>query len=242
MKFYSKGNKTKIVCELCSHYCSLDLNKTGICGVNKNVGDKVECLVYGYPAVIHVDPVEKKPLYHFLPKTITLSIGTVGCNFKCPFCQNWQIAHTNKINDSIYVSPEEIVNLALKYNTLFSTHKEKMIVVILYEHLVSTMEFLSKFEYEYEVYQTDTNSYEKLHNTFMELKTEKSNGDNNEYDSDMHEIDDASELKEFLQTNNDLLKNVIYEAISRKPKGHDFVIDREQEEIYVPRHMNVTGG
>ena len=119
------------------------------------------------------------------------------------------------------------MNLALKYNTLFSTHKKKMIVVILYEHLVPAMEFLSKFEYEYEVYQTDSASYEKLYNKFLELKTEKSNGDNNQYDSDIHDIDDASELKEFLQTNNDLLKNedaapviklvnsIFYQAIKR---------------------------
>ena len=107
----------KIECLLCRHHCKLKLNQVGICGVNKNENQTLVNLVYAHPSSINIDPIEKKPLYHFLPDSAVLSFGTVGCNFKCPFCQNWQIAHTNKINDSIYVSPEEIVNLALKYNT-----------------------------------------------------------------------------------------------------------------------------
>ena len=113
MQFYKDGKKDKKICILCQHYCSLKKDQIGICGVNKNLGDKVECLVYGYPAVIHVDPVEKKPLYHFLPKTKTLSIGTVGCNFKCSFCQNHGISQEHNIDKSKYYSPQRIVNIAL---------------------------------------------------------------------------------------------------------------------------------
>ncbi len=114
MTFYKTINDEKQMCLLCQHYCKLKENQTGICGVNKNINNKIECLVYGYPAVVHVDPVEKKPLYHFLPNTKILSIGTVGCNFSCPFCQNHGISQEHNIDKSKYVSPEEIVRIALQ--------------------------------------------------------------------------------------------------------------------------------
>ena len=116
MNFYKPNINNKMTCTLCQHYCDISLDKTGICGVNKNTGNKIECLVYGYPAVINIDPIEKKPLYHFLPNTKTLSIGTVGCNFKCSFCQNHGISQEQKINKDKYYSPEDIVRLALKNN------------------------------------------------------------------------------------------------------------------------------
>jgi len=116
MLFYEKIDN-KIKCLLCRHHCTLKEGQVGICGVNKNENNRLKNLVYGHPSSINIDPIEKKPLFHVLPNTNSLSFGTVGCNFKCPFCQNWQIAHTNKVNSSIYVSPEEMVNLALKYNT-----------------------------------------------------------------------------------------------------------------------------
>ncbi len=115
MSYFYKPYKTgTLVCTLCQHYCKIKEGKTGICGVNKNVGDKVECLVYGYPSAIHVDPIEKKPLYHFLPYTQAFSLGTVGCNFHCSFCQNWTISQTHNIDKSRYFSPQDIVALALE--------------------------------------------------------------------------------------------------------------------------------
>lgn len=113
MKFYKTYNEKKQQCLLCNHYCILKEGQTGMCGVNKNVDGKVECLVYGYPAVVHVDPVEKKPLFQFLPNTKILSIGSVGCNFACPFCQNHGISQEHNINKSQYLSPEDIVNIAI---------------------------------------------------------------------------------------------------------------------------------
>ncbi|MCK5293863.1 MAG: AmmeMemoRadiSam system radical SAM enzyme, partial [Arcobacteraceae bacterium] len=113
MKFYKDGKGTKQICTLCQHYCNIEIGKTGICGVNKNISGEIECLVYGYPAVINIDPVEKKPLYHFLPNTKTLSIGTVGCNFKCSFCQNHGISQEHKINKDRYYPPEQIIQIAL---------------------------------------------------------------------------------------------------------------------------------
>jgi pyruvate formate lyase activating enzyme len=114
---YYQPIDNKIKCLLCRHHCLLKNEQVGICGVNINKNGKLVNLVYGHPSSINVDPIEKKPLFHFLPNTSVLSFGTVGCNFKCPFCQNWRIAHTNKVNESVYVSPEEMVALALKYNS-----------------------------------------------------------------------------------------------------------------------------
>ena len=116
MKYYEPLGDRKIKCLLCRHHCILKEGQVGICGVNMNKNGELVNLVYGHPSSINVDPIEKKPLFHFIPGTDVLSFGTVGCNFKCPFCQNWQIAHTNKVNDSIYVSPEQMVALALQYN------------------------------------------------------------------------------------------------------------------------------
>jgi pyruvate formate lyase activating enzyme len=83
--------------------------------VNQNVDGKLKTLVYGHPVAVHVDPVEKKPLYHLLPNSKVLSFGTVGCNFKCPFCQNWDISQTKEVNEQIEVSPEQMVELAIEH-------------------------------------------------------------------------------------------------------------------------------
>jgi len=114
--FYKTLDNNKIKCLLCQHYCKLKENQTGICGVNKNEKAKLVNLVYGKVSAINIDPIEKKPLYHFLPGSKSLSIGTVGCNLKCPFCQNWQISQSNDIQSSHTLTPEQIVDLALKYN------------------------------------------------------------------------------------------------------------------------------
>ena len=116
MKYYEKIDNGHIKCLLCRHHCILKEGQVGICGVNMNKNQELVNLVYAHPSSINIDPIEKKPLFHFLPATDVLSFGTVGCNFKCPFCQNWQISQSRDVNDSIYVSPEEMVNLALQYN------------------------------------------------------------------------------------------------------------------------------
>ncbi len=109
-----REEKDKIVCQLCQHYCHLKDGQIGVCGVNKNEGGKLLNLVYGKISAINLDPIEKKPLYHFLPSSNSLSIGTVGCNFKCPFCQNWQISQTSNLEGSYSVTPQELVNIAIE--------------------------------------------------------------------------------------------------------------------------------
>jgi pyruvate formate lyase activating enzyme len=88
--FKVAGNKLE--CLLCPHYCKLASGKTGICGARKNTGNKIETLMYGVISGFSVDPVEKKPLYHFYPGKKILSVGSFGCNMSCDFCQNYGIS------------------------------------------------------------------------------------------------------------------------------------------------------
>jgi len=86
--FSSVGAGKPVKCLACSRYCTIPEGSTGFCGVRKNEGGQLKLLAYGKPSSISIDPVEKKPLFHFLPSTEILSMGTYGCNFACEFCQN----------------------------------------------------------------------------------------------------------------------------------------------------------
>jgi pyruvate formate lyase activating enzyme len=85
-----------VECLLCAHYCKIAPGRAGVCSVRVNRDGKLYTLVYGKAIANHIDPIEKKPLFHFLPGTGILSIATAGCNFKCDFCQNWQISQLSK--------------------------------------------------------------------------------------------------------------------------------------------------
>ncbi len=89
---YWEKTDGKTACHLCPHECKIANGLVGICGARKNIGGKLYSLVYGEAASVSLDPVEKKPLYHYHPGEYILSLGTKGCNFKCPFCQNWAIS------------------------------------------------------------------------------------------------------------------------------------------------------
>ena len=95
-KLFKKEKAKKVRCAACSHRCLISEGKTGICGVRKNIGGELFLLVYGRVAAEHIDPIEKKPLYRFLPGSKAFSIGTVGCNFKCDWCQNFDISQASK--------------------------------------------------------------------------------------------------------------------------------------------------
>lgn len=109
---YYRIKEDRIVCLLCRHYCTLSLNQIGMCHVEKNVNGVLECLVHNHPSAVHIDPIEKKPLYHFLPSSISFSIGTVGCNLRCPFCQNWHISQNGNIDTSITLTAVDAVKYA----------------------------------------------------------------------------------------------------------------------------------
>ncbi|KAK2957701.1 AmmeMemoRadiSam system radical SAM enzyme [Blattamonas nauphoetae] len=87
----------KIRCTACCHRCTLNPGQSGICGVRMNRDGQLFSPVYGRAIAVHVDPVEKKPLHHFLPGTPIFSVGTIGCNMKCDFCQNWDISQLDQI-------------------------------------------------------------------------------------------------------------------------------------------------
>ena len=108
----------RIICEACSQRCKLKEGEYGICGIRKAEDGELQLLTYGLAAAVHIDPVEKKPMFHFLPGTKAFSFGTVGCNFSCQFCQNFDISQYPKEHDHrIFgepLSPEKAVELALE--------------------------------------------------------------------------------------------------------------------------------
>jgi pyruvate formate lyase activating enzyme len=114
--FYKKLKGKKVQCVLCPRNCIIGEGQTGFCKVRKNIGGVLYSLVYGKPVSIAVDPIEKKPLFHFAPGTQCLSLATVGCNLACRFCQNWEISQEFGEVHGRETSPEEIVRMAKDYN------------------------------------------------------------------------------------------------------------------------------
>lgn len=116
-KWWEPASNNKLLCTLCPRYCTIGEGQPGFCFIRQNINGKLVTLGYGKPTGFAIDPIEKKPLNHFLPGTKILSFGTAGCNLGCKFCQNWNMSKA-KIDDlnSLNASPEEVVALAKKYN------------------------------------------------------------------------------------------------------------------------------
>ena len=115
--FYNKAKGKEAQCYLCAHNCKIALGQFGFCGVRQNIQGVLNTLVYAQVIAANVDPIEKKPLYHFLPGSMSFSIATKGCNFRCGFCQNWQISQAsgqNKAREVYKMIPERIVEEAKK--------------------------------------------------------------------------------------------------------------------------------
>lgn len=113
--FYEKLEDRKVQCRLCRHHCIIHERKRGICGVRENRDGVLHTLVYGLPCSYHIDPIEKKPLFHFFPGSRAFSIATVGCNFQCLHCQNHDISQMPKNENRIpgeEMTPAEVVKLA----------------------------------------------------------------------------------------------------------------------------------
>ena len=117
-ELYKKSSKTqKIRCEICANYCKIAEGKVGVCRQHKNINGELFDESYGIVSSLSPDPVEKKPLNHFLPGTFTYSIGGFGCNMSCLHCQNYMISHEyDKNYRGIKITPEAIVENALNYN------------------------------------------------------------------------------------------------------------------------------
>ena len=102
---YKKIEQNAVQCLLCSHQCKIAEGKHGICGVRQNHGGRLCAMTYGLVSAERVDPIEKKPLFHFLPGTLTYSLGGVGCNFRCSHCQNWHISQADPANARLFSTP-----------------------------------------------------------------------------------------------------------------------------------------
>jgi pyruvate formate lyase activating enzyme len=111
--FYQKLDNQKVQCRLCPRYCEILPEKKGYCRVRMNQNGKLVSLAYGKPVAIHIDPIEKKPLFHFLPSQTAFSLATAGCNLNCKFCQNWEISQGRPDELSFTaLSPQELVDKA----------------------------------------------------------------------------------------------------------------------------------
>jgi len=183
----TKKTDDKLECTLCPHYCKLGVGKTGICGVRKNTGEKIELMTYGVLSGYSLDPVEKKPLYHFFPGHNILSIGSYGCNMRCDFCQNFHISQIvpqnlvsqkmiNEITEDA-LSAEKNIGLAFTYNepiisfeymrdVAVSAKKEGLYTVMVSngyvnrEPLNAILEFIDAFNIDLKAF--NNNFYRKL--------------------------------------------------------------------------------
>jgi pyruvate formate lyase activating enzyme len=114
---YEKSEEQAVICNLCAHHCYIPSGQVGVCKVRENRAGRLYTLVYDRILSLNIDPVEKKPFFHFLPSTLAYSMATAGCNFHCRFCQNWEISQMPRDHKGVIlgekIPPREIVRRAL---------------------------------------------------------------------------------------------------------------------------------
>ncbi|MFH1996932.1 MAG: AmmeMemoRadiSam system radical SAM enzyme [Candidatus Omnitrophota bacterium] len=136
--YYKVMDSGAIRCELCPRHCVLHEGMRGFCRAREPKGGKLYSFVYGNPTAVHVDPIEKKPFYHLLPGTSSFSIATAGCNYRCKYCQNWEISQfkpEETVNQDL--PPQSVVDGALRYKcrTIAYTYTDP---AIFYEYMRDT--------------------------------------------------------------------------------------------------------
>ena len=109
--------ENKVKCGICQRGCIIPDGGTGFCGTRVNRSGVLYSNIYGLVSVMMVSPIEKKPFYHFYPGSRWLSLGSYGCNFKCPGCQNWDISHVPPDESGRFTSPEEVVDLTILWGS-----------------------------------------------------------------------------------------------------------------------------
>ena len=141
--FYKRLTGKKVKCELCPRLCSIANGKRGFCNVRENRKGKLYSMVYGLPISVAVDPIEKKPFFHFAPGTHSLSISTVGCNLRCKFCQNFEISQEYGNVHGNEMLPEEVIDLAKRQGVegLSYTYTEP---TVFYEYALDIMKLAKK--------------------------------------------------------------------------------------------------
>jgi pyruvate formate lyase activating enzyme len=138
---YQKLDNSMVLCSVCNLFCVIKEGERGVCGVRENHNGFLYALNYGKTISVGIDPIEKKPLYHFLPGTKTYSFATVGCNMKCSWCQNWEISQSPKPHRQVegaYMTPLEHVNRAIQHGcpSISYTYSEPTIFL---EYALDTM-------------------------------------------------------------------------------------------------------
>lgn len=155
--YYEKLDDNKVRCLLCPHECLIRPGRVGICYIRQNIEGSLYALSYGRVSATHLDPIEKKPLFHYHPGSAIFSISSVGCNLGCPFCQNWELAHPKdiflkqdprKVVDKLTreLSPVDAIEEALKYRPennigIAYTYNEPL---IWFEYLLKTAKLAHK--------------------------------------------------------------------------------------------------
>lgn len=133
----------RVKCDLCPNQCNLKDGQNGICGVRGNRNGKIISLTYGLFSAISLDPIEKKPLYHVNPGSRTLSLGSIGCNLKCPWCQNYGISRETSTYGLKELSPPELLDLAVKnkLDSVSFTYNEPLLNI---EYIIDAIKLLKK--------------------------------------------------------------------------------------------------
>jgi len=129
-KFYQKLQNRKVKCKLCPRECTVGDKERGYCGVRENHGGSYYTLVHSRVCAAHIDPIEKKPLFHYLPGTLAFSLATAGCNVNCKFCQNWDISQVRPEQvPADYAPPKLIADLATQHGcpTIAYTYSEPVV-------------------------------------------------------------------------------------------------------------------
>ncbi len=134
-RYYEKLPDGGVECQLCPRRCRVTDLERGYCGVRENRGDVYYTLVYGLPCALNIDPIEKKPLFHFYPGSTALSLATAGCNANCKFCQNWEISQSRpEQTDNLDLPPKTLVDICVQRNVpvIAYTYSEP---IIFYEYM-----------------------------------------------------------------------------------------------------------
>ncbi|MCK4856417.1 MAG: 4Fe-4S cluster-binding domain-containing protein, partial [candidate division Zixibacteria bacterium] len=137
-RYYRKLPEGGIECAICPRRCRITDLERGYCGTRENRGDIYYTLVYGLPCSVNIDPIEKKPLFHFYPGTTAFSLATAGCNVNCKFCQNWEISQTRpEQTNNIKLPPQKIIDFCKEHKvpTIAYTYSEP---IVFYEYMYDT--------------------------------------------------------------------------------------------------------
>ncbi len=138
MKYQNTLSDNITQCTICPRNCKLKEGQSGFCHIRQNIKGEIVLNSYGYNTGLAIDPIEKKPLYHFYPGSLVLSFGTLGCNMGCDFCQNWRTTKSKEKSTTLnYAAPEKIVQLAQEYGckSVAFTYNDP---VIFFEYAVDT--------------------------------------------------------------------------------------------------------